>query len=82
MRFVRELDYALLGETVHVTDAVDVSLVRPRPRKYETAGAASGAQETHASTPAAKPGVPEPQRRSESHWRSEAATAMRSARSS
>jgi succinate dehydrogenase / fumarate reductase, flavoprotein subunit len=41
VRFVRELDYSLLGEPVHVTDAVDVSLVRPRPRKYETAGAAS-----------------------------------------
>jgi succinate dehydrogenase / fumarate reductase, flavoprotein subunit len=43
VRFVRELDYSLLGTPVHVTDAVDVSLVRPRPRKYETAGAASGA---------------------------------------
>ena len=43
VRYVREFDYALLGQSVHVTDAVDVSLVRPRPRKYETAGAASGA---------------------------------------
>jgi succinate dehydrogenase / fumarate reductase flavoprotein subunit len=43
VRFVRELDYDLLGERVHATDAVDVSLVRPRPRKYETAGAASTA---------------------------------------
>jgi succinate dehydrogenase / fumarate reductase flavoprotein subunit len=43
VRFVRELDYDLLGQTVHATDAVDVSLVRPRPRKYETAGAASAA---------------------------------------
>jgi succinate dehydrogenase / fumarate reductase flavoprotein subunit len=43
VRFVRELDYDLLGQRVHVTDAVDVSLVRPRPRKYETAGAASAA---------------------------------------
>ena len=43
VRFVRSLDYALAGERVHVTDAVDVSLVRPRPRKYETAGAASTA---------------------------------------
>jgi succinate dehydrogenase / fumarate reductase flavoprotein subunit len=41
VRFVREFDYDLPGERVHVTDAVDVSLVRPRPRKYETAGAAS-----------------------------------------
>jgi succinate dehydrogenase / fumarate reductase, flavoprotein subunit len=43
VRFVRQLDYSLLGEPVHATDAVDVSLVRPRPRKYETAGAASAA---------------------------------------
>jgi succinate dehydrogenase / fumarate reductase flavoprotein subunit len=42
VRFVREVDYSLLGESLHVSDAVDVSLVRPRPRKYETAGAASG----------------------------------------
>ncbi|HLK40682.1 MAG TPA: succinate dehydrogenase flavoprotein subunit [Polyangiaceae bacterium] len=41
VRFVRELDYALLGDRVHATDAVDVSLVRPRTRKYDTAGAAS-----------------------------------------
>jgi succinate dehydrogenase / fumarate reductase flavoprotein subunit len=41
VRFVRELDYDLAGERVHATDAVDVSLVRPRARKYETAGAAS-----------------------------------------
>ena len=41
VRYVRELDYTLLGARVHVTDAVDVSLVRPRVRKYETAGAAS-----------------------------------------
>ncbi len=39
VRYVREFDYALLGRPVHVTDAVDSSLVRPRPRKYETAGA-------------------------------------------
>ena len=41
VRYVRELDYDLLGDRVHATDAVDVSLVRPRARKYETAGAAS-----------------------------------------
>jgi succinate dehydrogenase / fumarate reductase flavoprotein subunit len=41
VRYVRELDYTLLGTRVHVTDAVDTTLVRPRPRKYETAGAAS-----------------------------------------
>ncbi len=43
VRYVREVDYDLLGERVHATDAVDVSLVKPRPRKYETAGAASAA---------------------------------------
>jgi succinate dehydrogenase / fumarate reductase flavoprotein subunit len=42
VRFVRELDYELLGQRIHVTDAVDVSLVRPRARKYETAGATHG----------------------------------------
>jgi len=41
VRFVRELDASLLGQSKSVTDAVDLSLVRPRPRKYETAGAAS-----------------------------------------
>ena len=41
VRYVRELDYTLCGQRVHVTDAVDTTLVRPRARKYETAGAAS-----------------------------------------
>ncbi len=41
--YVHELDYALAGQRVHVTDTVDVSLVKPRPRKYEQAGAASAA---------------------------------------
>jgi succinate dehydrogenase / fumarate reductase flavoprotein subunit len=41
VRYIRELHYTLLGARVHVTDAVDVSLVRPRPRKYEVADAAS-----------------------------------------
>ena len=42
VKYVRALDYPLLGKTVHVTDEVDISLVKPRARKYETAGAASG----------------------------------------
>jgi succinate dehydrogenase / fumarate reductase flavoprotein subunit len=46
VRFVRQFDYSLLGDPVHVSDAVDVSLVRPRPRKYETAGAASTGAKT------------------------------------
>jgi succinate dehydrogenase / fumarate reductase flavoprotein subunit len=55
VRFVREFDYAPVGERVHVTDAVDVSLVRPRPRKYETAGATSRADK--ASGPPGPRGV-------------------------
>jgi succinate dehydrogenase / fumarate reductase, flavoprotein subunit len=43
IKYVRELDYAIAGKSIHVTDAVDISLVRPRVRKYETAGAASAA---------------------------------------
>jgi succinate dehydrogenase / fumarate reductase flavoprotein subunit len=42
-RYVREFNYNLLGQTVRVTDAVDTSLVKPRARKYEQAGAASAA---------------------------------------
>jgi succinate dehydrogenase / fumarate reductase flavoprotein subunit len=59
VRFVRSLDYALAGERVHVTDAVDVGLVRPRPRKYETAGAASAAAKDSTGSvkaPVSKPG--------------------------
>lgn len=43
VRFVRELDYTCAGQRVHVTDEVDTSLVTPRERKYEQAGAASAA---------------------------------------
>jgi succinate dehydrogenase / fumarate reductase flavoprotein subunit len=43
IRYVRALDYSLLGAPVHASDEVDVSLVKPRARKYETAGAASAA---------------------------------------
>ena len=43
VRFLREFDYTCAGQPVHVTDAVDVSLVQPRERKYEQAGAASAA---------------------------------------
>lgn len=41
--YVRAVDYNLAGKPVHVTDEVDISLVKPRARKYETAGAASAA---------------------------------------
>ena len=43
VKYVRDFDYAIAGKPIHVTDAVDISLVRPRARKYETAGAASAA---------------------------------------
>jgi succinate dehydrogenase / fumarate reductase flavoprotein subunit len=43
VQYVRALDYTIAGQPIHVTDAVDVSLVKPRPRKYEQAGAASAA---------------------------------------
>ncbi|MGA3123634.1 MAG: hypothetical protein ABSF69_22945, partial [Polyangiaceae bacterium] len=43
VRYVRAFDYSLAGERIRVTDDVDVSLVRPRTRKYEMAGAASEA---------------------------------------
>ncbi len=41
INFVRAFDYSLLGKTQNITDAVDLSLVTPRARRYETAGAAS-----------------------------------------
>ncbi len=52
VRYVREIDYDLLGERVHVTDAVDTTLVKPRPRKYETAGAASASAKDPKDKPA------------------------------
>ena len=39
VKFIREFDYDCAGQSIHVTDRVDTSLVRPRPRKYEQAGA-------------------------------------------
>ena len=57
--FLRAFDYQLPGQTVHVTDAVDVSLVPPRERKYETAGAASAASAPPADQ-ADKPDAKEP----------------------
>ena len=41
VKFVREFDYSIAGASIHVSDAVDTSLVAPRERKYEQAGAAS-----------------------------------------
>jgi succinate dehydrogenase / fumarate reductase flavoprotein subunit len=42
--YVRALEYPLLGKTIRAADEVDISLVKPRARKYETAGAASGGE--------------------------------------
>jgi succinate dehydrogenase / fumarate reductase flavoprotein subunit len=42
-RYVRSFDYSVCGKSLRATDAVDVSLVKPRPRNYEQAGAASAA---------------------------------------
>jgi succinate dehydrogenase / fumarate reductase flavoprotein subunit len=41
VQFVKELDYQMGGRTHHATDAVDVSLVAPRERRYDQAGAAA-----------------------------------------
>ncbi len=54
INYVRALDYPLLGKTMHVTDEVDVSLVKPRARRYETAGAAS-ATAASSSTEGSRP---------------------------
>jgi succinate dehydrogenase / fumarate reductase flavoprotein subunit len=37
----REFDYSVSGKSLHITDSIDISLVEPRARKYEQAGAAS-----------------------------------------
>jgi succinate dehydrogenase / fumarate reductase flavoprotein subunit len=42
VKFVRELNYAINGKAIRATDQVDTTLVKPRVRKYETAGAAAG----------------------------------------
>jgi succinate dehydrogenase / fumarate reductase flavoprotein subunit len=56
IKFVRSLDYDLCGTSVHATDTVDTSLVKPRPRKYETAGAASAVATHDTKTPRVAPG--------------------------
>jgi len=53
VKYVREFDYTCAGQTIHVTDAVDTSLVAPRERKYEQAGAASAAATGKIQQPAA-----------------------------
>jgi succinate dehydrogenase / fumarate reductase flavoprotein subunit len=46
VQYVRGFDYECAGKRVEVTDQVDTSLVKPRERKYEQAGAASATAKT------------------------------------
>jgi succinate dehydrogenase / fumarate reductase flavoprotein subunit len=57
VRMVRSFEYALLGQTVKVTDAVDVSLVRPRQRRYEQVGASSPAPKPPPASPSEQAGA-------------------------
>jgi succinate dehydrogenase / fumarate reductase flavoprotein subunit len=41
VEYIRSFDYTCAGKSVHITDEIDLSLVKPRERKYEQAGAAS-----------------------------------------
>ncbi len=50
VNFVQALEYPLLGKTIRATHDVDISLVKPRTRKYETAGAASAAETNQPQT--------------------------------
>ncbi len=45
-KFVRDFTYECAGQPVAITDAVDTSLVKPRARKYDTAGAATTSTKT------------------------------------
>jgi succinate dehydrogenase / fumarate reductase flavoprotein subunit len=49
VEYVKTFDYTCAGKSVHVTDEVDVSLVKPRERKYEQAGAASAVAKSEKS---------------------------------
>ena len=54
VEYIRAFDYVCAGKSVHITDEIDLSLVKPRERKYEQAGAASAvAQGAAASVPPA-----------------------------
>jgi succinate dehydrogenase / fumarate reductase flavoprotein subunit len=54
VEYIRSFDYDCAGKSVHITDEVDISLVKPRERKYEQAGAASAvAQGATTSVPPA-----------------------------
>jgi succinate dehydrogenase / fumarate reductase, flavoprotein subunit len=41
VQFKREFGYNVAGKALQATDQIDITLVEPRARKYETAGAAS-----------------------------------------
>lgn len=56
VRYERGFDYNVAGESLHATDAVDISLVAPRARTYQTAGAASAAAKESSEQPAAAGG--------------------------
>jgi succinate dehydrogenase / fumarate reductase flavoprotein subunit len=58
VKYVRALDYSLGGKPVHVTDEVDISLVKPRVRKYDTAGAASAVAGSDAASSRSAPAAP------------------------
>jgi succinate dehydrogenase / fumarate reductase, flavoprotein subunit len=51
VHFKREFDYNVAGKPLHATDKVDTTLVTPRARKYETAGAASATATTKEAQP-------------------------------
>jgi succinate dehydrogenase / fumarate reductase flavoprotein subunit len=55
VRYERGFSYPLLGKSIAVTDDVDISLVKPRARKYEAAGAASAAAAGEAGPKSQKP---------------------------
>lgn len=52
VEFVREFDYSLAGQRVHVTDEVDISLMALRKRDYTKKKAANAADPTAAPKPA------------------------------
>jgi succinate dehydrogenase / fumarate reductase flavoprotein subunit len=53
VEYIRSFDYSCAGKSVHITDEVDLSLVKPRERKYEQAGAASAVAQGAAKGPSA-----------------------------
>ncbi len=60
VEYVRSLEYNLAGKRVKVTDDVDISLVKPRARRYEQAGAASAAAAEGPRSQKAKSTAPTP----------------------